>query len=89
MLITRPFPNEGLHGDSVGSFSGTLKVTAAEIGGGFGGKTVIYLEPLAVRLSQRAGRPVKLVMDRDEVFVLPVQHLEPVSKSNGVSKDGK
>ena len=32
----------------------------------FGGKTVIYLEPLAVRLSQRAGRPVKLVMDRDD-----------------------
>ena len=52
----------------LGVSQGTLKVTAAEIGGGFGGKTVIYLEPLAVRLSQRAGRPVKLVMDRDEVF---------------------
>ena len=52
----------------LGVSQGTLKVTAAEIGGGFGGKTVIYLEPLAVRLSQRSGRPVKLVMDRDEVF---------------------
>ncbi len=48
--------------------TGRLKVIPAEIGGGFGGKTVIYLEPLAVRLSQKAGRPVKLVMDRDEVF---------------------
>ncbi len=45
-----------------------LKVIPAEIGGGFGGKTTIYLEPLAVRLSQKAGRPVKLVMSRDEVF---------------------
>jgi CO/xanthine dehydrogenase Mo-binding subunit len=45
-----------------------LKVIPAEIGGGFGGKTTIYLEPLAVALSQKAGRPVKLVMDRDEVF---------------------
>ncbi|MGY9074692.1 MAG: xanthine dehydrogenase family protein molybdopterin-binding subunit [Acidimicrobiales bacterium] len=45
-----------------------LKVIAAEIGGGFGGKTVIYLEPLAVRLSQKAGRPVRLVMSRDEVL---------------------
>lgn len=45
-----------------------LKVIPAEIGGGFGGKTVIYLEPLAVRLSQKAGRPVRIVMDRDEVF---------------------
>ncbi len=45
-----------------------LKVIPAEIGGGFGGKTTIYLEPLAVRLSQKAGRPVKMVMSRDEVF---------------------
>ena len=45
-----------------------VKVIPAEIGGGFGGKTVIYLEPLAVKLSEKAGRPVKLVMDRDEVF---------------------
>jgi CO/xanthine dehydrogenase Mo-binding subunit len=45
-----------------------LKVTPAEIGGGFGGKTTIYLEPLAVQLSVKAGRPVKLVMSRDEVF---------------------
>ncbi|MEL7157003.1 MAG: xanthine dehydrogenase family protein molybdopterin-binding subunit, partial [Actinomycetota bacterium] len=45
-----------------------LKVTPAEIGGGFGGKTVIYLEPLAVALSLKSGRPVRVVMDRDEVF---------------------
>jgi CO/xanthine dehydrogenase Mo-binding subunit len=45
-----------------------LKVTPAEIGGGFGGKTTIYLEPLASCLSVKAGRPVKLVMNRDEVF---------------------
>ena len=45
-----------------------IKVTPSEIGGGFGGKTTIYLEPLAVILSQRTGRPVKLVMTREEVF---------------------
>jgi len=45
-----------------------LKVTPSEIGGGFGGKTTIYLEPVAVLLSRRAGRPVKLVMSREEVF---------------------
>ena len=45
-----------------------IKVLPAEIGGGFGGKTTIYLEPLAVRLSRKANRPVKLVMSRDEVF---------------------
>jgi len=45
-----------------------LRVTPSEIGGGFGGKTVVYLEPLAIRLSQKAGRPVKMVMSREEVM---------------------
>ena len=45
-----------------------IKVIPAEIGGGFGGKTTIYLEPLAVKLSEKADRPVKMVMSRDEVF---------------------
>ena len=35
-----------------------IRATPAEIGGGFGGKTLVYLEPLAVALSQEvaAGR---------------------------------
>jgi CO/xanthine dehydrogenase Mo-binding subunit len=45
-----------------------VKVTPSEIGGGFGGKTTVYLEPLALVLSRKAGRPVKLVMTREEVF---------------------
>jgi CO/xanthine dehydrogenase Mo-binding subunit len=45
-----------------------IKVTPAEIGGGFGGKTTVYLEPVAARLSEKAGRPVKLVMSREEVL---------------------
>jgi CO/xanthine dehydrogenase Mo-binding subunit len=47
---------------------GKVRVTASEIGGGFGGKTTIYLEPLAVALSRKAKRPVKMVMSREEVF---------------------
>ena len=45
-----------------------LKVIASEIGGGFGGKTVIYLEPLALKLSQVTHRPVRMIMSREEVF---------------------
>src|SRR5260370_27685382 len=40
----------------------------AEIGGGFGGKTIIYLERLAYMMSKKSGRPVKMVMSREEVF---------------------
>ena len=45
-----------------------LRVTASEIGGGFGGKTVVYLEPVALALARKARRPVKMVMSREEVF---------------------
>lgn len=45
-----------------------LKVIASEIGGGFGGKTTVYLEPVSLILSRKSGRPVKMVMERDEVF---------------------
>ena len=43
-------------------------VTQLEIGGGFGGKTLVYLEPVAAALSRKTGRPVKIQMSRTEVF---------------------
>lgn len=45
-----------------------IKVMPVEIGGGFGGKTVIYYPPIAALLSKKTGRPVKLQMDRKSVF---------------------
>ena len=48
-----------------------IKVTPAEIGGGFGGKTTVCLELAAARLSEKAGRPVKLVMSCEEPLVGP------------------
>jgi CO/xanthine dehydrogenase Mo-binding subunit len=46
----------------------SIKVIPAEIGGGFGGKIGIYLEPLALLMSKKTGKPVKLVMSRGEVL---------------------
>jgi CO/xanthine dehydrogenase Mo-binding subunit len=45
-----------------------VKVTPMEIGGGFGGKIPVYLEPVAAILSKKTGRPVKIVMTRKDVF---------------------
>lgn len=46
-----------------------IKVVPMEIGGGFGGKVAIYLEPLALMLSKKSGhKPVKLTMSRAEVL---------------------
>ncbi|MBT3345246.1 MAG: xanthine dehydrogenase family protein molybdopterin-binding subunit [Gemmatimonadetes bacterium] len=45
-----------------------VKVIPCEIGGGFGGKFPIYMEPAAAVLSHKTGRPVKMAMSRAEVF---------------------
>ncbi len=54
--------------DLLGLDVSKLRVTSSEIGGGFGGKTHVWAEPVALALSRKAGRPVKLVMTREEVF---------------------
>ena len=45
-----------------------IKVIPMEIGGGFGGKIPLYLEPVAALLSRKTGQAVKLVMTRAEDF---------------------
>lgn len=67
-----------------------LRVTASEIGGGFGGKTTVFIEPVALALSRNANRPVKMVMSREEVF----RASGPTSSSAirvkiGIAKDGR
>jgi CO/xanthine dehydrogenase Mo-binding subunit len=67
-----------------------VKVIPMEIGGGFGAKTLIYLEPVAALLSKKTGRPVKLAMSRTDVF----QGTGPTSGTHtrvkiGAKKDGR
>ena len=45
-----------------------IKVIPMEIGGGFGGKTLAYLEAVSSALSRKSGRPVKSTMTRAEVL---------------------
>jgi xanthine dehydrogenase molybdenum-binding subunit len=45
-----------------------IKVVPMEIGGGFGGKALALFEPVVVALAQKTGRPVKLVLSREEVL---------------------
>ncbi len=67
----------------------SIRAIPAEIGGGFGGKTICYLEPVAAILSRKSGRPVKMVMSREEVM----RATGPTSGSKmtvkiGAKKDG-
>ena len=47
---------------------GSIKVTPMEIGGGFGGKIVVYADPIVAVLSRKTGRPVQATMSRQDVF---------------------
>ena len=83
------FQMRALTAQILGIKIGDLRFYPAEIGGGFGGKTVTYLEPVAVLLSKKSGLPVRLMMNREEVF----KGTGPTSGSSmwvkiGVMKDG-
>jgi xanthine dehydrogenase molybdenum-binding subunit len=46
-----------------------IKVIPTEVGGAFGGKNVSYFDAVAALLSRKAGRPVRIVMNRAEVLL--------------------
>ena len=85
-----PFAVRELCGTMLQMNRGDIKVVPAEIGGGFGGKTTVYLEPVALLLSKLTGRPVKMVMSRSEVLratgPTPGSHIRA---KIGVNTDGK
>jgi xanthine dehydrogenase molybdenum-binding subunit len=67
-----------------------VKAIPLEIGGGFGGKTLVYVEPVAAALARKAKRPVKVTMSRTEVF----EATGPTSGTHirvklGATRDGK
>ena len=47
---------------------GNIKVVPLEIGGGFGAKLFTTIEPVAAMLSMKCGKPVKITLNRTEVF---------------------
>jgi len=69
----------------------SIRVHVPYVGGGFGGKAGLGLEPLAYVLSRAAGgRPVKVVATREEEFnTLPSRQGLHSTIEIGCSKDGK
>jgi len=67
-----------------------INVQQSELGGGFGGKTGFYAEPLAIILSKKASAPVKMTLTRAEVFrgTGPVSGTKSRMKM-GCTKDGR
>ena len=68
----------------------SVKAIPMEIGGGFGAKLAVYMEPLAALLAKKAHAPVKVAMNRTEVFEAtgPTSGTE-ISCRIGATNDGK
>lgn len=65
-----------------------VRVIVPYLGGGYGGKVYPKVEPITVALSQKAGRPVRLVLSREEVFYTITKHAAVIRMKTGVKKDG-
>ncbi|MHB1405709.1 MAG: xanthine dehydrogenase family protein molybdopterin-binding subunit [Desulfitobacteriaceae bacterium] len=86
-----PFAVRNLMAKAFGISRGDITVVVPYIGGGFGGKAGIHLEPLGVVLSRAChGRPVKIQATREEEFnQLPTREGLRGKVKTGVTKDGK
>ncbi len=67
-----------------------VKAIPMEIGGGFGAKLAVYMEPVAALLARKAHAPVKVAMNRTEVFEAtgPTSGTE-ISCKIGATNEGK
>jgi len=66
-----------------------IRVVKPRIGGGFGSKQEVILEPVVAALAFRTKRPVQLAYTRQEVFVASrTRHPMRVTVRLGASKDG-
>ena len=65
-----------------------VRVVVPYVGGGYGGKVHLRLEPLAAALARKARRPVQWRLTREEVFLTGHCHAAVVRIKTGVKRDG-
>lgn len=67
-----------------------IRVIKPRIGGGFGGKQEVLLEPLVGLATWRTGRPARLLLSRREVFVSTrTRHSARIRLRSGAAADGR
>src|SRR3990170_1006361 len=65
-----------------------VRIIVPYLGGGYGGKVYPKIEPITVALAQKAGRPVRVVLSREEVFYTITKHAAVLRMKTGVKNDG-
>ncbi|MFQ5692209.1 MAG: xanthine dehydrogenase family protein molybdopterin-binding subunit, partial [Nitrospinota bacterium] len=66
-----------------------VRVVVPYLGGAYGGKLYDKLEPITTLLARVSGRPVRWILNREEVFVTTSKHGAVCRMKTGVSRDGK
>lgn len=66
-----------------------VRLIVPPLGGGYGGKGHIRIEPMVAALARKSGgRPVKLMLSRAEEFVTVTKHAATITIKTGVKFDG-
>jgi CO/xanthine dehydrogenase Mo-binding subunit len=65
-----------------------VRIVGAPMGGSFGAKTFVRHEAPLAALARKAGRPVKVVLDRTEEFVTLNRHPSVIRVRLGARRDG-
>jgi len=66
-----------------------VRVIVLYVGGAYGGKLAVKTEPLAVALSKKIGRPVRLAHSIEESFKTVTRHPARFRIKTGVTRNGK
>ncbi len=86
----KPFAVRRYMSNALGWPMTRIRVIGMHIGGGFGGKLEMGLEPYAALLALKSGRPVKMVMSRREEFqAANPRHASRITLTTGVTRDMK
>ena len=76
--------------DALGLPPEKVRVSAAMVGGGFGGKEDMSVQHHAALLAQKTGRPVKVKLSRQEsILVHPKRHAMEIDLTTACDENGK
>ncbi len=86
---SRPFNYLGVMTNIMQMPASDLRIKSPAVGGAFGGKNEITLEPWVAVLAQKTRRPVKMVFTREEdLNTSTVRHSYKMTYTTGITKDG-
>jgi CO/xanthine dehydrogenase Mo-binding subunit len=84
-----PWMVEGVLEDLFKLPAAKIRVLSSFVGGGFGGKQGVIIEPIVALLAMKTGRPVRLVLTREEQFIDSHQRTAVITYiKDGIKKDG-